>query len=454
MEILVLNGSPKGKNSVTLQTALYFEKRYGKHKFTYYNAAQKIRALEKDFSPLVPLLEKADMVLFVYPVYTLLLPYQLQRFLERMHEENLSLEGKIVSQITTSKHFFDTTAHKYLEETVLDLGGNYIAGLSADMEDLLEEKGRIQAECWFEKLLFDISITRYTKGCLKRPTLGNKSPFQTTGTAISKNGKKNVVIVTNALEEDANLLAMIEEFVAQCPHPVTVKNIRTFPFQGGCTGCLQCSVSGDCMYHDDFPDYLRKQIQSADGIIYAFTVFQHYTHSSFKCFDDRQFVNGHRAVTHGKCVGYLIAGKYSEESNLQTLVEARCEVSKMYYAGLATDEGDTAEDIRKFALSMDYALTHAMSKPYNFYGVGGSKIFRDLVYLMQGMMKEDHKFYKEQGYYDFPHNQKLKMMQMKFVGFLMSLPDAQKKMKGSMSHYILMPYTKLLEQTKPKDGSI
>ena len=35
------------------------------------------------------------------------------------------------------------------------------------------------------------------------------------------------------------------------------------------------------------------------------------------------------------------------------------------------------------------------------------KIFRDLIYVMcRGMMKADHKFYKEHGIYDFPYKQK------------------------------------------------
>lgn len=40
-----------------------------------------------------------------------------------------------------------------------------------------------------------------------------------------------------------------------------------------------------------------------------------------------------------------------------------------------------------------------------FLGVGGMKIFRDLIWMMQGMMKADHQFYKEHGIYDFPRKQ-------------------------------------------------
>lgn len=450
MNILVLNGSPKVKFSVTLQHALYLEKRNSAHTFTYYNAAQKVKALEKDFTPAKEAMMKADAIIFLYPVYTLLLPYQLQRFIELMSENNISLEGKYVTQITTSKHFFDTTAHKYLEENVLDFGCNYLPGLSADMEDLLEEKGRAQADSWFDKFLFDISIERYTTGIMTQTIPSNKG-YQSTGEQARKTGSKRVIVLTNYEKSDTNLQEMIKEFQNQCPHPVTVKNLREFPFQGGCIGCLKCAVGGDCFYKDNFQDYLRDDIQTADAIIYAFTISHHYTHSSFKCYDDRQFCNGHRAVTHGMPVGYIISGEYSKESNLQTLVEARSEVGQVYLAGVVTDEGENlSSELKKLALSLDYALTNPISKPSNFYGVGGTKIFRDMVYLMQGLMKADHKFYKEHGIYDFPHNNRMKMMQMKLIGFLLSLPDAEKKMKGSMSTYILMPYEKILEETTSK----
>lgn len=50
------------------------------------------------------------------------------------------------------------------------------------------------------------------------------------------------------------------------------------------------------------------------------------------------------------------------------------------------------------------------------------KIFRDLIYTMQGMMKADHKFYKQQGLYDFPQKNKKKILAMKAIGFLTSIP--------------------------------
>ena len=67
MNILVLNGSPKGSNSVTLQTVLYWQILHPEHTFEILHVGQKIKALEKDFSPALHAIEKADLLLFSYP---------------------------------------------------------------------------------------------------------------------------------------------------------------------------------------------------------------------------------------------------------------------------------------------------------------------------------------------------------------------------------------------------
>ena len=50
-----------------------------------------------------------------------------------------------------------------------------------------------------------------------------------------------------------------------------------------------------------------------------------------------------------------------------------------------------------YFLKTVFALQNRLAQPANFYGVGGMKIFRDLIYLMQGFMKADHKFFKSHG---------------------------------------------------------
>ena len=257
-----------------------------------------------------------------------------------------------------------------------------------------------------------------------------------------------MVIVTNCAPEDTGLANMIADFRAALPYESRVVNLREFPFAGGCLGCFGCAITGKCVYKDGFDDFLRNTIQTADGFVYAFAISDHYTHSSFKCFDDRQFCNGHRTVTHGTPIAYLIRGDYQYESNLRMIVESRCEVGGNYLCGVATDEGDTAQKIRGLADNLAFAMEKGLTRPANFYGVGGMKIFRDLIYVMQGLMKADHKFYKAHGIYDFPQKQKKRIWQMKLVGALMAIPSVQKKAKSQMTQAMIGPYQKVVEGAK------
>ncbi len=448
MNIVVLNGSPKGQNSITMQTVQYLAKRYPEHTFGVLHVAARIRAYEKDFAPVKTALEAAELVLFSYPVYTFLAPYQLHRFVELLKASDTDLSGKYTAQITTSKHFYDVTAHKWVEENVNDLGMKYISGLSADMEDLLEEKGRNEADSYFEKLMFDVQHDIYkprTRAAAPVNTIVHTPVLEN----VPKSTEKEIVMVTNYAQDDINLQNMIADVKAACAYEIKVVNMREYPFAGGCLGCMNCTATAECIYKDGFAEYLRNEIQTADAIINAYTIENHYTEASLKCYDDRQFCNGHRNVTEGMPVAYLISGDYQNEPLMQMLVEARSEVGGVYLAGVATDEGDTAASIAKMVASLEYALTHKMAKSANFYGVGGSKIFRDLVFLMRGMMKADHEFYKEHGVYDYPHNNKKKILQMKMIGGLISLPPVQKKMKGKISGFVVQPYTKVIDTVEP-----
>ena len=115
------------------------------------------------------------------------------------------------------------------------------------------------------------------------------------------------------------------------------------------------------------------------------------------------------------------------------IVEGRSEAGSNYLCGVATDEGNTAADMQALADSLVFALEKKLSRSANFYGVGGMKIFRDLIYVMQGMMKADHRFYKEHGIYDFPQKQKKRISQMKLVGAMIAcLLYTSKRLHGKL----------------------
>ena len=445
MQILVINGSPKGEHSVTLQTVRFLEIKYPQHSFRVLHVGQKIKQLEKDFTEARAALEEAQLLLFSYPVYTFIAPYQLHRFLELVKASGISLAGRYASQLSTSKHFYDVTAHRYIQDNCADLGLKYIRGLSADMDDLTTEKGQKEAMDFLEFLVWSAENDIYEPASAEMYTPARKAVEVPEGTE-DKPG--DVVIITDCREADTQLAAMIARFRAVFPRKTRIFNLWDFPFRGGCLGCFNCAVSGKCIYSDGFDDCLRNQLQTAEAMVYAFSVKDHSMGARFKLYDDRQFCNGHRTVTMGMPVGYLVSGDYSREANLQMILEGRAQVGTNYLAGVATDEEDPNAAIDTMAQKLSYALEHRYVPPQNFFGVGGMKIFRDLIWLMQGMMRADHKFYKSHGQYDFPQKQRGKMLAMYLVGALLASPKLKAKAGSAMTDGMLMPYRKVLDKAK------
>ena len=459
MKILVLNGSPKGNNSITLQTVLYIQKHFPSHTFVVINVGSRIRSLEKDFSEAAKQLADAELLLFAYPVYTFLVPSQLHRFIELIKENHVDVSGKYAAQITTSKHFYDMTAHRFIEDNCHDLGLRVIHGLSADMEDLISEKGRKDA----------IAFMNYLEHCVANgleeparqiytaprhlpvsvPEIMDTEAEQCEGMAqdphasdevqgaLDKPG--DVVIVADLLPEDRQLESMIRRFSAVFPRKTRLVNIREFPFAGGCLSCFNCAADGSCIYKDGFDKFLRENIQTAEAIVLAFSIRDHSMGSRFKMYDDRQFCNGHRTVTMGKAFGYLVSGNLSEEENLR-LVIRNC------LAGTACDERDPDREVDILAKRLDYAIEKHYVQPADFFGVGGMKIFRDLIWQMQGLMKADHEFYQSHGQYDFPQKKRGRMLAMYLVGGMMRNEKLKKKIGGKMTEGMLMPYKKALKK--------
>ena len=438
MKVLFVSGSPRGRFSVTLQSCLYLEKRFPAQSFSYLNAAAGIAGFEKDMAPAAEAFRQAELVIFAYPVYSFLVPSQLHRFMELMKEQGISLKDKYVTQLTTSKHFFDVTAHRFMEENFHDLGARVIHGLSADMEDMLTEQGRGELERFFSYTVFCAENAVYEHA--EPSPEQTPEPYESCLDACEKEDGFDTVIVGDLREEDESLRALIKDFTAAFPYRTRFVNLAEFPFKGGCLGCLNCATQGRCVYHDGFDVFLREKIQSADAIVYAFTLRDHSMGSRFKMYDDRQFCNGHRTVAEGKPFAYLVNGDLGGEENLRTVLKARADVGHSFLAGFASD----ADEIRDVSLRLAYALEQGYTPPRSFYGVGGMKIFRDLVWLMRGMMREDHLYYKSHGLYDFPQKRWPRMLGMRMLGALLRSPRVRRLIGDRMNEGMLAPYKKIL----------
>ncbi len=442
MKVCVINGSPKGKLSTTLYTVLYLQKKFKNFEFEILNVGQKIKHYEKNFDEVKKSVESADLILFAYPVYTFLAPSQLHRLIRLLKEKNLNLSGKFATQITTSKHFYDVTAHNYIEENCYDLGLKFIKGLSADMDDLLKKHGQENAVKFFEYVEFCIENNIYENPkTYKKPTEKYVRKLE----EVQKNDDFKTIILTDCSDDNENLKNMIDDFKAIYPYNTKTINISKFSFAGGCLGCNNCVFDGKCIYNDGFENLLRNEILTADATIYAFEIKDHSMGHLFKCFDDRQFCNGHRFMTVGMPVGYLVYGNYEDEDNLKFLLNSKSDVAHNFLCGVATD----ADAIKSMTSKLVYSLKNKYHLPQTFYGVGGRKIFRDLVYVMRGIMKADHNFYKHNGVYDdLPHKSMGKMMFLKLYGMTLNSSKGKPKPGSKMNNVVIEMYKKVVEKAE------
>lgn len=440
MKVLIVNGSPRGRYSVTLQSCLYLEKCFPQHEFDYLNVGAAINSYEKDMASALKAMVAAELIIFAYPVYTFLVPSQLHRFMELLKENRAALKNKYVSQFSTSKHFFDVTAHRFMEDNFRDMGMKVIKGLSADMEDLLSQQGRNELKAFFEYALFCVENSVYDKA---QPYTPAPLPeYQRSLSPAKKQEGFDTVIVADLKAGDDSLRDMIKDFDAAFPYRTRFINLAEFNFKGGCLGCLNCAATGKCVYKDGFDSFLREKILNADAVVYAFTLQDHSMGYRFKMYDDRQFCNGHRTVAEGRPIAYICRGDMKNEENLNTVLEARAQLNHAFLAGIGTD----APSIAAMAKRLSYALEHGYAPPRGFYGVGGMKIIRDLIWLMRGMMPADHKFYKTHGLYDFPQKQRRKMIVMSILGALIRKPAIRRHIGNRFNEGMLAPYKKEIDK--------
>jgi len=68
---------------------------------------------------------------------------------------------------------------------------------------------------------------------------------------------------------------------------------------------------------------------------------------------------------------------------------------------------------------------------------------------MQGMMREDHRFYRRHGFYDFPQKRAGTIVGMYLVGAMMHNKKLSKKLGANMTKGMLMPYQAVLDKARP-----
>lgn len=440
MKIVVLNGSPKGKQSITLQYIRFLEKKYPQHTFNIYNVAHDIHKIEADgslFEEIISAIQEADGVVWAFPLYYLLVSSQYKRFIELIWEKNAfaSFKDKYAVSISTSIHLFDHTAHNYIHAVSDDLGMKFLGSYSADMYDLTKDSEQQRFLIFGDHFLKGIEKTFATSR--EYPPL-TSTPFRyepqdNQKATFNQRGKK-VLILTDATADQQNLVHMVDKLKNCFSNDVEVVNLSDISMKGGCLGCIRCGYNNTCVYEgkDGYIDFFTETVKKADIIVFAGAIRDRYLSSRWKMFFDRSFFNNHVPSMVGKQVGFLISGPLGQIPNLRQIFEAYVELQKGNLAGIVTDEHERSSEIDSLTEGLASRLVEYAAngyvRPITFFGVGGRKIFRDEIFgHMRFPFQADHAYYKKNGFYDFPQKDLRTRLSSAFLMLLTKIPAMRRE---------------------------
>lgn len=414
MRILVLNGSPKGAQSVTMMHVHYLQKSFPQHTFEFQHLSQRIKRLESNaeaFEEVLGAVREADALLWATPVYYFTVPGQYKRFFELVFERGAgaAFADKYTAALTTSIHFFDHTSVNYLRAVCEDLGMKFMGAYPAHMQEMMTEQGRQRLRSFGEQFLMAVEGAKPVQpqfASLQHHTIAYKA-----GNPLRKThaGDRKVLVIHDALPEDGNLREMVAHFTACFEGPVEVANLREVDIKGGCLGCLHCGYDNICSYgdKDGFVRFYDETVRKADLLVFAGRIHDRYLSSRWKTYFDRSFFRGHAPSLIGKQIAFLVSGPLRQNANLQQVLQAYPMMQRANLAGMVSDEVTTAEELDALlgdlAEHMVKCAKDGYFQPDNFLFVGGKKLFRDDIFGgLRAVFLADYRMYRKLGYFDFP----------------------------------------------------
>ena len=415
MKILVLNGSPKGELSITLQYVRFIQKKFPQHEMKVFHVSQIIKKLERDemaFQEIINEVISSDGVLWAFGLFVLAVPSQYMRFIELISERCVedAFKDKYAAVLSTSIHFFDHTAHNYMRAVCEDLNMKYAEMLSLDIIDLMKESERrnliIFAENFFEAIEKKASTSK-----LFKPLLFSDFAYLP---ALPENKvdikDKKIVLLMDAYDSNTNLGKMIDRFRYSFTGDVELIDLNNIDMRGGCLGCMRCGYDNRCVQKDGFSEFYNNRVRMADIVVFAGIVKGRYLSSTWKMFYDRAFFWTHTPSLVGKQLGYIISGPLSQIPNLIQILEASSTARQdANHVDIITDECENSAELDILLHNFAERLVSYSEKGYvrtkNFLAVGGQKVFRDDIWgRLRMIWQADHRYYKKHGKYDFPQN--------------------------------------------------
>ncbi len=458
MKIAVLNGSPKGMTSVTMQYVQYMQKQFPEHELAIVGIHGKTKKMEKDIGALqevLDLIRSSDGVLWAFPVYYMLVPGYYKRFIELIWETGLEevFRNKHAAVLATSIKYFDHAALYYMQAISEDLGMKYHGSFSPEMYLLAEEEGRAKTR-FFAENFFD-EIEKDTTTARSYPTVKRRDFAYCPGSIRNRidPGDKKVLILTDSDGREPNLDGMIERFRASFSGEIELLNINDVRTDGPCLGCIQCWYDHKCIYDDDFVDAMQKKVLTADILVFTGAIKDRFLSSKWKIWLDRSFCNGHTAWLPGKQIALLVAGPLSQNSNIMEIFQVFFELLDANLVGFVSDEYGDSEALDRLLEDMAGRLVkfadNGYVQPRTDLGEASRLTFREVFWgrFRFPFIADYHAYFKKLGDREFPHKDYRTRLKNWFLMLLSYCsPAFRRKMTRSMKQNLLLPLKGVIDK--------
>jgi hypothetical protein len=324
------------------------------------------------------------------------------------------------------------------------------------MNDLTKEDGREKLSAFFD-LVGTTVVSRRRIGRSFAPVTSTDFTYTKSPVAGPVDCKGKIVrIITDSTADDVNLTNMVARLAESFSPPAEVVNLHDIEIKGGCLGCVKCGPDNHCAWEgkDGYIDFYRKKIMDSDILFFAGTMHDRYLSSLWKKFFDRSFFLCHQPKLNFGQVGFLISGPLRNVDNLKEIFTAYLEGNKVNPLGFVTDECGSSSDldlqISDFARTAIDAALLEYRQPETFRSIGGIKLFRDEVYAdMRFSFSSDHRYYRKNGYYDFPTRKFGTIALMNGLRFAAAvIPGFKKAYLNMLPKAMIRSYRKTLERSR------
>ncbi len=447
MNITILNGSPKGDMSVTMQYARFFREEFPEHRFIQLNIAQKLGKFEKNpeyEQEVYRSISSSDLVLFFYPLYYLTVHSQYMRFFELLEERGsfCHFKGKYAASLSTSIHFYDHTARNFIRSFCDAAEMRYIDGITAKMDDIFDKKVRSSIReigaSWLQAVEQGISGQNL------------HTPIET---------DTHVAIVMDGSASDEGSLHEVAALLQQKLPKVRIVYLRDLKF-GPCLGCLHCGFDNICVYEgkDDFNTIYRNIITPAEILFFLLPLSQRFFSSVFQRYLERTFVRNHQPTYAGKQLAFVFDGVLANHALAREVITGYSETM----GAASTVLIDTRSDPQELTSLLIYTVEKLLrfhqqgtEAPKSFLGIAGMKVFRDDIYShLRFVFQEDHRRYRQLGLYDFPHKKRLLRLKTSLAVLAAKVPILRSQVQARLKSGMVAPYEKLFRRlAKERAGS-